>query len=91
MNLAICVVLQSYRIHQAYIATQAPLNTTVHDIWRLVYDSGSHTIVMLNQINDNAVRLNINRVYIYIHSRIFVFKMLSIFITGMFIQKYPYH
>ena len=60
------IVLQSYKFQHAYIATQSPLNTTVDDIWRLIYDSGARTIVMLNKIDWDGVRLNINHVYIYI-------------------------
>ena len=53
------ILLQSYRIQHAYIATQAPLDTTFHDIWRLVYDSGASTIVMLNKVDDDGVRFNV--------------------------------
>ena len=58
------IVLQSYRIYHAYIATQAPLTTTVHDIWRLIYDCGARTVVMLNKIDDDGVGRNANHVYI---------------------------
>ncbi|XP_046729559.1 receptor-type tyrosine-protein phosphatase kappa isoform X11 [Silurus meridionalis] len=42
---------QSYRQPAAFIVTQHPLPNTVKDFWRLVYDYGCTSIVMLNEID----------------------------------------
>ncbi|XP_037393555.1 receptor-type tyrosine-protein phosphatase kappa isoform X7 [Pygocentrus nattereri] len=44
-------VYQSYRQPAAFIVTQHPLPNTVKDFWRLVYDYGCTSIVMLNEID----------------------------------------
>ena len=38
---------QGYKCRNAYIATQAPLQTTVNDFWRMVWEFKSKTIVMI--------------------------------------------
>ena len=39
-----------------YIATQHPLEDTISDFWRMVYQEGVRIIVMLNQMKeDNMV------------------------------------
>lgn len=43
--------LQSYRQPAAFIVTQHPLPNTVKDFWRLVYDYGCTSLVMLNEID----------------------------------------
>ncbi|XP_076081167.1 receptor-type tyrosine-protein phosphatase epsilon-like [Mytilus galloprovincialis] len=43
------VFLPGYRNNQTFIVTQMPLETTVVDLWRLVYDYEIPTIVMLNK------------------------------------------
>ncbi len=50
-------VMQSYRQPAAFIVTQHPLPNTVKDFWRLVYDYGCTSIVMLNEIDLAQVRL----------------------------------
>ncbi|XP_017734834.1 PREDICTED: receptor-type tyrosine-protein phosphatase kappa [Rhinopithecus bieti] len=42
---------QSYRQPAAFIVTQYPLPNTVKDFWRLVYDYGCTSIVMLNEVD----------------------------------------
>uniref|UniRef100_A0A6I8P3X3 protein-tyrosine-phosphatase n=1 Tax=Ornithorhynchus anatinus TaxID=9258 RepID=A0A6I8P3X3_ORNAN len=42
---------QSYTRNAAFIITPHPLPGTTIDFWRLVFDYGSTTIVMLNQLN----------------------------------------
>ena len=37
------------------MVTQAPLDNTVNDLWRMVWESGSKTIVMLNDLQDDMV------------------------------------
>ncbi|XP_071954253.1 uncharacterized protein [Antedon mediterranea] len=43
--------LNGYRINNRFIATQMPMEDTVEDFWRLVYDWKTSTIVMLNCID----------------------------------------
>ncbi|KAL3211036.1 hypothetical protein MRX96_008535 [Rhipicephalus microplus] len=40
-----------YANRKTYIVTQYPLIITVEDFWQLVYDSGSQTILLLNEID----------------------------------------
>lgn len=46
---------QSYRQPAAFIVTQYPLPNTVKDFWRLVYDYGCTSIVMLNEVDLSQV------------------------------------
>jgi protein tyrosine phosphatase len=46
------VFLDGYRNRNAYIITQMPLPHTVIDLWRMVYEHNSGTIVMLNPWDD---------------------------------------
>lgn len=43
--------MQSYRQPAAFIVTQHPLPNTVKDFWRLVYDYGCTSLVMLNEVD----------------------------------------
>lgn len=52
-------VVQSYRQPAAFIVTQHPLPNTVKDFWRLVYDYGCTSIVMLNEIDLAQVRFKL--------------------------------
>ncbi|CAG2241350.1 PTPRK [Mytilus edulis] len=45
----IAISFQGYRDNKTFIVTQMPLETTVVDLWRLVYDYDIPTVVMLNQ------------------------------------------
>ncbi|KAI1897461.1 hypothetical protein AGOR_G00083520 [Albula goreensis] len=44
-------LVDSYRQPAAFIVTQHPLPNTVKDFWRLVYDYGCTSLVMLNEID----------------------------------------
>ncbi|XP_008395643.1 receptor-type tyrosine-protein phosphatase kappa isoform X15 [Poecilia reticulata] len=44
-------LMDSYRQPAAFIVTQHPLPSTVKDFWRLVYDYGCTSLVMLNEID----------------------------------------
>ncbi|XP_078505030.1 receptor-type tyrosine-protein phosphatase kappa isoform X4 [Lissotriton helveticus] len=44
-------LVDSYRQPAAFIVTQHPLPNTVKDYWRLVYDYGCTTLVMLNEVD----------------------------------------
>lgn len=50
-SLSLSCFLQSYRQPAAFIVTQHPLPNTVKDFWRLVYDYGCTSLVMLNEID----------------------------------------
>ena len=39
-----------------YIATQFPLENTMDDFWRMVWEKKSNCIVMLANLEENAVR-----------------------------------
>ena len=40
--------LQSFRKKDAFLVTQMPLSHTKADLWRMMYDTGSNTLVMLS-------------------------------------------
>ncbi|KAL2306485.1 hypothetical protein Nmel_004410, partial [Mimus melanotis] len=44
-------LMDSYRQPAAFIVTQHPLPNTVRDFWRLVYDYGCTSLVMLNEVD----------------------------------------
>lgn len=50
-------LLQSYRQPAAFIVTQHPLPNTVKDFWRLVYDYGCSSLVMLSEVDLTQVSL----------------------------------
>ena len=42
--------LQGYRQNNAYITTQGPLENTVNDFWKMIWEMKSKTIVMLCEL-----------------------------------------
>ena len=46
--------LQGYRQRGAYIATQAPMENTVNDFWRMIWDYQSRSIVMLCKMKEDG-------------------------------------
>ena len=49
-----CYLLQTCLNKSAFLLTQMPLPHTVTDFWRLVYDQHVSTVVMMNNISDDA-------------------------------------
>ena len=49
------LLIKAYNKEENYILTQSPLKETAVDLWRLVDDYNSSTIVMLNQIPTDQV------------------------------------
>ncbi|XP_012937090.1 receptor-type tyrosine-protein phosphatase T [Aplysia californica] len=47
------VYLAGYTQKDKFIVTQMPLPTTVADFWRMLYDTSSDTIIMLNEFDRN--------------------------------------
>ena len=52
--------MQGYTQHfKSYIATQAPLPTTVNDFWRMIWEQKSSVIIMVTNLEeDGKVRLD---------------------------------
>lgn len=50
------LTLQGYKCQKAFIVTQMPLQHTVADFLRLVFDFDVSLVVMLNDITKNMVR-----------------------------------
>ncbi|XP_078723777.1 receptor-type tyrosine-protein phosphatase delta-like isoform X7 [Lampetra fluviatilis] len=46
--------IDGYRKQNAYIATQGPLPETTCDFWRMVWEQGSVTIVMMTRLEERA-------------------------------------
>ena len=46
--------LQGYKHRNAYITTQGPLETTVQDFWRMIWEFKSKVIVMLCQTQEDG-------------------------------------
>lgn len=45
---------QGYKEKEAYLATQAPLENTVADVWRMVWEKQSSCIVLLCQLEEDG-------------------------------------
>lgn len=51
---------QSYQVRGMYIATQFPLENTVNDFWRMIWEKKSNCVVMLaNEEEDPVSRASI--------------------------------
>ena len=47
------VYFQGYRQKKTYIATQGPLESTVCDFWRMVWENECKCVVLLSQLKEN--------------------------------------
>ena len=45
---------QGYKYHRAYIATQGPLQNTVGDLWRMMWEFMSKVMVMLCSFTEDG-------------------------------------
>ena len=50
-------VIQAYKRKDGFLATQSPMQNTVVDFWRMVYDYNARVIVMLNSLDADEVNL----------------------------------
>ena len=51
----VCTVCQGYHSRREYIATQGPLQGTVDDFWRMVWEQRSPVIVMLSGLTEGRL------------------------------------
>nr|XP_006813558.1 PREDICTED: receptor-type tyrosine-protein phosphatase mu-like [Saccoglossus kowalevskii] len=49
--------VSAYTVKESFMVTQMPLPNTIVDLWRMVYDYKSTSIVMLNDMNHNDMTL----------------------------------
>ncbi len=55
---------QGYRQKKSYIATQGPLESTVCEFWRMVWENESKCVVLLTKLKENdkaCVQKNMNK------------------------------
>jgi len=65
-------IIQGYRQNNAYVTTQGPLENTVNEFWRMVWEIKSRTIVMLCGLMENEMVQNIPLTYLYMHLALFI-------------------
>ena len=49
-----CFCVQGYRQRGAYIATQTPMENTVNDFWKMIWEYQSRSIVMLCRMQEDG-------------------------------------
>ena len=52
ISTCVCLYCQGYKHRNAYIATQAPLENTIQDFWRMVWELNSHVVVLLGPMQE---------------------------------------
>ena len=55
---------QGYKLRNAYIAAQAPLQETVSDFWRMIWEFKSKAIVMLCNFEESGQVSDINLLHL---------------------------
>ena len=45
---------QGYKHRGAFLATQAPLESTVDDLWRMIWENQSMAIIMLYDVQESS-------------------------------------
>ena len=54
IKLAPLIMLQGYKYHKAYIATQGPLLNTTEDVWRMVWEVKSKVMILLCSFTEDG-------------------------------------
>ena len=57
--------VQTYRERNSFIMTQAPLENTIEDFWRMIWDYNIGTIVMLNELKEKGQVLILNDILLF--------------------------
>lgn len=60
-----CGHYQGYNHTDEFILTQHPLEATMGDFWRMVWDNNSSVIVLLSRVDDQVSRDNLDILTIY--------------------------
>ncbi len=50
----VCVCVQGYRQKDSYMACQGPLQHTIEDFWRMIWEWRSCSIVMLTELEERG-------------------------------------
>ena len=57
--------IDGYRYRNAYIATQGPLNETVEDFWRMLWEHNSTIVVMLTKLREMG---RVSQIHLCLHT-----------------------
>lgn len=60
-------LLEGYLCPNEFIATQGPLPSTVADFWRMIWETGTHTIAMLTQCYEKGRVRHPPFLYLFFH------------------------